>query len=129
MQSGEQGFLIIEAVIATTLIALAFTTLGLCFITSQRASQYVKDSVAATYLAEQKLEQLKSAAMSPELRDSDEMLALNNQKFARHTRVSAHPLYSSLTIVTVTVAWELQSSLQSVGNSTYILNRDSVLHP
>ncbi len=129
MHVGEKGFLLIDVVIATALIALAITALGESFSTSLRASRYVKDSVVAGYLAEQKLEQLKSAAMSPELRDSDEMLALDNQNFERHTRVSVHPVYSSLLVVTVTVSWWLQSHQQSVDHSTYILSSGSALHP
>lgn len=129
MPSSEKGFLLVDVVVAATLITVAITALGESFITSLRASQYVTDAVVADYLAEQKLEQLKSAAMSSELRDSDEMLVLDHQNFKRQTVVAAHPLYPSLTVVTVTVSWWLHSRQQSVSNSTYILPSSSALHP
>jgi type II secretory pathway pseudopilin PulG len=129
MHSSEQGFLLVDVVVAATLITLAITALGGSFITSLRSSQYVKDSVVAGYFVEQKLEQLKSAAMSSELRDSDELLVLDQQNFTRQTVISVHPVYPALRVVTVTVSWWLHSRPQRVANSTYILSSGSALHP
>lgn len=130
MYSSEKGFFLVDVIMAATLITLAVTALGTSFITSLRSSQYVTDSVVAGYLAQQKLEQLKSAASFSELRDAVEPpILLNHQKFERQTIVSAHPVYPSLTVVTVTVSWWLPSRQQRVSNSTYILPSDSALHP
>lgn len=128
MHSDEKGFLLVDVIVATALMVLAITALGKCFITSLRTSEYISTSLVATYLAAEKLEQLKSAAMSSELHNSDEILSHNNQRFERYTRVSIHPAYPSLSVVTVTVSWQGQSSSQSICNATYILNSDNVLH-
>jgi len=121
--------MLVDVVVATALITLAVAALGECFVTSLRASDYARDSVIASYLAEQKIEQLKSAALSSELSESAEMIALDQQKFERHTHFSAHPIYSDLLIATVTVSWQLQSQTRQVSYSTYVFNGSRALHP
>ncbi len=125
----DSGFLLIQVVVATALITLAAAALGRCFVMALQSEKISENSLIATLLAEQKLEQMKSLALSA-ADEADERLTLNNQIFVRRSKITLHPAYATLFIVTVTVFFPASpSQQQAVSYSTYVVNQAGALHP
>jgi hypothetical protein len=116
----EQGVLLLDIVVATAMILLVVTALASSFITALYASRIAKNSLAAVYLAQEKIEQLKSVTAASELRSSDDIVVLNEIHFLRHTEISAHPVYPALSVIVVTISWQEPLSHQSVSFCTYV---------
>jgi prepilin-type N-terminal cleavage/methylation domain-containing protein len=57
--SGERGFSLVETLIATTLMAVALTSLAQLFALSTRNNQNARSSTFSAVLAQQKMEQLR----------------------------------------------------------------------
>jgi hypothetical protein len=129
MVSNEKGFLFIDVVVALTIFTVAVAALGTCFVTLVHATKDSENVLIAIFFAQQKLEQMKSATLSAESVESDEMLALDQQIFVRNTKVFVHPTYPSLLRVIVTVALPGSPSRPSVTCFTDVLNKTSDLHP
>jgi len=58
-QSGAAGFTLVEAVVATTILAVTLTSLAQLFLMSVRATARSKETTFAVLLAQQKMEQLR----------------------------------------------------------------------
>jgi len=63
-QDGQAGFSLIEAMVATTILAVALVSLADLLVYATRATMGSRDTTRAVILAEQKMEQLKALAWS-----------------------------------------------------------------
>src|SRR2546423_4249648 len=59
---GERGFSLLEVLVASTIMAVALTTLAQLFVMSTKANQGAKTTTYAALLAQQKMEQLRGLA-------------------------------------------------------------------
>src|SRR3954468_22280397 len=61
-RSCEGGFSLLEVLVASTIMAVALTTLAQLFVMSTKANQGAKTTTYAAVLAQQKMEQLRGLA-------------------------------------------------------------------
>jgi hypothetical protein len=129
MISNERGFLFIDVIVAMTILTVTVAAIGQCFVTLFQVTKYSRSALIEKFFVQQKLEQMKSATLTAETNEFDEMLALDQQIFVRHTKISVHPAYPSLFRVTVTVRQPGSPNSPSVTCFTDVLNKGSDLHP
>ncbi|MEN6413518.1 MAG: prepilin-type N-terminal cleavage/methylation domain-containing protein [Veillonellales bacterium] len=117
MQKGQQGFLMLEVVIATVIISLALVAAAGMFIQSTKANSSAADYTVAANLAQKQLELLKNKDVSywtihasePNIpwQDTGETLPLtiNQIRYNITTQSTVSPENSYLVQVVVTVSW------------------------
>lgn len=120
---GQNGFLMIEALIAVVIISVALVAIGSMFIQSTRANTSSVEITTATALAQKQMELLKGLpvsywnALTPlpqplpwqDSANPSMPITLNNVAFTVNTVAAASATDANMVQVSVTVSWRGQS--------------------
>ena len=120
---GQNGFLMIEALIAVVIISVALGAIGIMFIQSTRANTSSVEITTATALAQKQMELLKGLpvsywnALTPlpqplpwqDSANPSMPITLNNVAFTVNTVAAASATDANMVQVSVTVSWRGQS--------------------
>ena len=110
---GERGFALLEILIGISLFTIGVLAVATMQISAIRGNRLGNEVTQATFLAEDKLEELKNSAdIASESDDSDQQGV-----FTRTWQIS--PATGDSQLVTVTVAWATGGANHNVALSTF----------
>lgn len=104
----QQGFLMLEVLTAVVMMMALAAIAGL-ILQSVRLTAAAADHTTAVNLAQQQLEELKSAEGDCRLFSAARPVIINNRQFLIETVAEDSAEHSQLTKVTVTVSWHRQA--------------------
>jgi type IV pilus assembly protein PilV len=110
---GERGFALLEILIGISLFTIGVLAVATMQISAIRGNRLGNEVTQATFLAEDKLEELKNSAdIASESDDSDQQGV-----FTRTWQIS--PATGDSQLVTITVAWATGAANHNVALSTF----------
>ena len=122
---GRRGFILVDVMVAAVIIAVALTAAGGLLRQALRANAAARCQTAATALAQDKLEQLKTAGFAavgqavgpPEPLDGQGgVYQGSGTLFTRHIEVSSYPPDAQTRAVAVTVSWQAPGAAVPAGS-------------
>ncbi|ADL08087.1 type IV pilus modification PilV family protein [Thermosediminibacter oceani] len=86
-ENGSRGFTLIEITVAVAIIAIVSISFAGLFVRSLQSSRLSGELTAATMLAQEKIEELKSRSFESLYKNDswNEQVLLNGMEFTRHT--------------------------------------------
>ncbi|MCX7780944.1 MAG: prepilin-type N-terminal cleavage/methylation domain-containing protein [Negativicutes bacterium] len=114
----QQGFLLIEALVATVIIAVALIAVAGMFIQSQQAGVQAADYTAATALAQARLEALKAGLIV----DDPEVIPVNSVEYTVTSPAPVSVHGGRLRQIGARVEWNERGRQMQVEMTTYVLN-------
>lgn len=115
----QQGFLLIEVLLATIIISVALLTVAGMFMQSTNMASNSADYTAATAIAQDYLEQIKAGLLVAPF--ASETTTLNNVIYTVMPQEAVSDIDSRLYQETVTVSWTQRGQSISFSMTTYIV--------
>ena len=115
----QQGFLMIEVLVATVVISVALLVVAGMFIQSTNMAANSADYTAATAIAQDYLEQIKAGLRIAPF--ASETTTLNNVTYTVMPQETVSDIDSRLYQETVTVSWTQRGRSLSLSMTTYIV--------
>jgi type IV pilus assembly protein PilV len=115
----EEGFTLVEIMIALVVLSVGLVALAGLQISAIRGNAFSKRMTTAVSIANEKMEQLKNSSYANILSESSTQVNQSNMNFTRQVTVTNGPLANTKTL-NVTVTWSDSSKSHSVPITTVI---------
>jgi type IV pilus assembly protein PilV len=116
----EEGFTLIEIMIALVVMSIGLTALAAVQISAIRGNAFSKRMTTAVSIADEKIEQLKSSPYANILSESSIQITQSNMNFTRQVTVKDNDLLPNTKTIIVTVNWSEGSKSHSVPVTTIV---------
>jgi type IV pilus assembly protein PilV len=116
----EEGFTLIEIMIALVIMSIGLTALASVQISAIRGNAFSKRMTTAVSIADEKLEQIKSNPYANILSELSIQITQSNMKFTRQVTVTDNSPLTNTKTINVTVNWSEGSKSHSVPFTTIV---------
>jgi type IV pilus assembly protein PilV len=116
----EEGFTLIEIMIALVVMSIGLTALAAVQISAIRGNAFSKRMTTAVSIADEKIEQLKSSPYANILSESSIQITQSNMNFTRQVTVKDNDLLPNTKTIIVTINWSEGSKSHSVPVTTIV---------
>jgi type IV pilus assembly protein PilV len=116
----EEGFTLIEIMIALVVMSIGLTALAAVQISAIRGNAFSKRMTTAVSIADEKIEQLKSSPYANILSESSIQITQSDMNFTRQVTVKDNDLLPNTKTIIVTVNWSEGSKSHSVPVTTIV---------
>jgi type IV pilus assembly protein PilV len=118
--STEEGFTLIEIMIALVVMSIGLTALAAVQISAIRGNAFSKRMTTAVSIADEKIEQLKSSPYANILSEPSIQITQSNMNFTMQVTVTANSPLPNSKKVEVVVTWSEGSKSHSVPITTIV---------
>jgi type IV pilus assembly protein PilV len=115
----EEGFTLIEIMIALVVMSIGLTALAAVQISAIRGNAFSKRMTTAMSIADGKMEQIKNGSYASIISESATQVTQSNMNFTRQVTITNGPLANTRT-VNVTVSWSEGSKSHMVPITTIV---------
>jgi prepilin-type N-terminal cleavage/methylation domain-containing protein len=115
----EEGFTLIEIMIALVVMSIGLTALAAVQISAIRGNAFSKRMTTAMSIADGKMEQIKNGLYASIISESATQVTQSNMNFTRQVTITNGPLANTKT-VNVTVSWSEGSKSHTVPITTIV---------
>jgi type IV pilus assembly protein PilV len=116
----EEGFTLIEIMIALVVMSIGLTALAAVQISAIRGNAFSKRMTTAVSIADEKLEQIKSSPYANILSESPIQITQSSMEFTRQVTVTDNSPLTNTKTINVTVNWSEGSKSHSVPFTTIV---------
>jgi type IV pilus assembly protein PilV len=116
----EEGFTLIEIMIALVVMSIGLTALAAVQISAIRGNAFSKRMTTAVSIADEKIEQLKSSPYANILSEPSIQITQSNMNFTMQVTVTANSPLPNSKKVEVVVTWSEGSKSHSVPITTIV---------
>jgi type IV pilus assembly protein PilV len=116
----EEGFTLIEIMIALLVMSIGLTALAAVQISAIRGNAFSKRMTTAVSIADEKIEQIKSIPYANILSESSIQITQSNMNFTRQVTVTNNSPLPNSRKVEVVVTWSEGSKSHSVPITTIV---------
>jgi type IV pilus assembly protein PilV len=116
----EEGFTLIEIMIALVVMSIGLTALAAVQISAIRGNAFSKRMTTAVSIADEKIEQIKSIPYANILSESSIQITQSNMNFTRQVTVTNNSPLPNSRKVEVVVTWSEGSKSHSVPITTIV---------
>ena len=118
--STEEGFTLIEIMIALVVMSIGLTALAAVQISAIRGNAFSKRMTTAVSIADEKIEQIKSIPYANIISESSIQITQSNMNFTRQVTVTNNSPLPNSRKVEVVVTWSEGSKSHSVPITTIV---------
>jgi type IV pilus assembly protein PilV len=118
--SVEEGFTLIEIMIALVVMSIGLTALAAVQISAIRGNAFSKRMTTAVSIADEKIEQIKSIQYANIISESSIQITQSNMNFTRQVTVTDNSPLPNSRKVEVVVTWSEGSKSHSVPITTIV---------
>jgi type IV pilus assembly protein PilV len=116
----EEGFTLIEIMIALVIMSIGLTALAAVQISAIRGNAFSKRMTTAVSIADEKIEQIKSIPYANIISESSIQITQSNMNFTRQVTVTNNSPLPNSRKVEVVVTWSEGSKSHSVPITTIV---------
>jgi type IV pilus assembly protein PilV len=118
--SVEEGFTLIEIMIALVVMSIGLTALAAVQISAIRGNAFSKRMTTAMSIADGKMEQIKNGSYASIISESATQVTQSNMNFTRQVTVTNNSPLANAKTVNVTVSWSEGSKSHTVPITTIV---------
>jgi type IV pilus assembly protein PilV len=118
--STEEGFTLIEIMIALVVMSIGLTALAAVQISAIQGNAFSKRMTTVVSIADEKLEQIKSSSYVDIVSESSTQITQSNMNFTRQVTVTNNSPLANTKTINVTVNWSEGSKSHSVPFTTIV---------
>jgi type IV pilus assembly protein PilV len=116
----EEGFTLIEIMIALVVMSIGLTALAAVQISAIRGNAFSKRMTTAMSIADGKMEQIKNGSYASIISESATQVTQSNMNFTRQVTVTNNSPLANTKTVNVTVSWSEGSKSHMVPITTIV---------
>jgi type IV pilus assembly protein PilV len=116
----EEGFTLIEIMIALVVMSIGLTALAAVQISAIRGNAFSKRMTTAVSIADGKMEQIKNGSYASIISESATQVTQSNMNFTRQVTVTNNSPLANTKTVNVTVSWSEGSKSHTVPITTIV---------
>ncbi len=116
----EEGFTLIEIMVALVVMSIGLTALAAVQISAIRGNAFSKRMTTAVSIADEKLEQIKSMPYVDIVSESSTQITQSDMNFTRQVTVTNNIPLANTKTINVTVNWSEGSKSHSVPFTTIV---------
>jgi type IV pilus assembly protein PilV len=116
----EEGFTLIEIMIALVVMSIGLTALAAVQISAIRGNAFSKRMTTAMSIADGKMEQIKNGSYASIISESATQVTQSNMNFTRQVTVTNNSPLANTKTVNVTVSWSEGSKSHTVPITTIV---------
>jgi type IV pilus assembly protein PilV len=116
----EEGFTLIEIMIALVVMSIGLTALAAVQISAIQGNAFSKRMTTAVSIADEKMEQIKSNLYAEIVSESSSQITQSNLNFTRQVTVTNNSPLTNTKTINVTVSWSEGSKSHSVPITTIV---------
>jgi type IV pilus assembly protein PilV len=116
----EEGFTLIEIMIALVVMSIGLTALAAVQISAIQGNAFSKRMTTAVSIADEKMEQIKSNLYTEIVSESSSQITQSNLNFTRQVTVTNNSPLTNTKTINVTVSWSEGSKSHSVPITTIV---------
>jgi type IV pilus assembly protein PilV len=116
----EEGFTLIEIMIALVVMSIGLTALAAVQISAIRGNAFSKRMTTAVSIADGKMEQIKNGSYASIISESATQVTQSNMNFTRQVTVTNNSPLANTKTVNVTVSWSEGSKSHMVPITTIV---------
>jgi type IV pilus assembly protein PilV len=116
----EEGFTLIEIMIALVIMSIGLTALAAVQISAIRGNAFSKRMTTAVSIADGKMEQIKNGSYASIISESATQVTQSNMNFTRQVTVTNNSPLANTKTVNVTVSWSEGSKSHTVPITTIV---------
>jgi type IV pilus assembly protein PilV len=116
----DDGFTLIEVMIALVVMSIGLTALAAVQISAIRGNAFSKRMTTAVSIAEARMEQIKNGSYASIIPESAIQVTQSNMNFTRQVAVTNNSPLANTKTINVTVSWSERSKSPSVPITTIV---------
>ena len=116
----EEGFTLIEIMIALVVMSIGLTALAAVQISAIRGNAFSKRMTTAVSIADGKMEKIKNGSYASIITESATQVTQSNMNFTRQVAVTNNSPLANTKTVNVTVSWSEGSKSHTVPITTIV---------